>query len=85
MDRIQKFLTQLLYDFSLNPKHKIYYNEVPFQKESKSINTCGRHIAVRGHFYKIPLETYQKIFKNLKKKGLNIDELIMYLSNKLYE
>ena len=81
----EKLLTKLLYDFSLNPKHKIYYNEIPFQKESKSVNTCGRWIGIRGHFYKVKLEDFQKIFKKLKKDKYNLDELAVFLSNKLCE
>ena len=34
-------LTKLLYDFSLNPKHKIYYNELKLQTDNPNINTCG--------------------------------------------
>lgn len=79
----KKLLTKLLYDFSLIPNHKIYYNEVPFQKESATINTCGRWIAIRGHFYKVPLEEFQKYFKQLKKDGWNLDKLSVCISNLL--
>lgn len=79
----KRLLTKLLYDFSLNKKHKIYYNEIRFQKESPVINTCGRWCAIRGRFYKVPLEEFQQYFEKLKHKGWNLDELSVYLSNKL--
>ena len=74
-------LTKLLYDFSLNPKHKIYYNELKLQIDDPHINTCGRWCAIRAHFYRVPLKDFQKIFKRLK--NYDLDELSVYLSNKL--
>ena len=76
-------LTKLLYDFSLNPKNSVFYNELKVQKDNENINTCGRHIGLRGHFYKVPLKKYQQIFKNLKKNGNDLDEIIVELTNKL--
>ena len=77
------YLTRLLYNFSLDPNHEVHYNELPMQKDDPNINTCGRHIGLRGHFYKIPLEQYQKIFKNLKNKGYDLDDIVTKLTNQL--
>lgn len=76
-------LTRMLYDFSLDPNHEIHYNELKVQKDSEDINTCGRHIGMRGHFYKVPLKKYQQIFKDLKKKGYDLDKVIVKLTDSL--
>ena len=53
------------------------------QAEEPNVNTCGRNVAVRGHFYKIPLERYQNIFKKLRNDNYDLDEVITYLSENL--
>ncbi len=79
----KNYLTELLYKYSLKDNHEIHYNELPLQHEDKDINTCGRWVAVRGFFHKIPLEQFQKIFKKLQEKGYNLDYVITKISNML--
>lgn len=79
----KNYLTKLLYDYSLNNKHEIHYNELPLQLEKKDINTCGRWVAVRGFFHKVPLNAFQNVFKKLKNEGYNLDVIITKLSNML--
>jgi hypothetical protein len=76
-------LTKLLHDFSLKPNNEVHYNQIPFQTDSPNINTCGRHCAIRGHFYKVPLEKYQQLMGGLKRKGFSTDEASVLLSNRL--
>ena len=78
-----RYLTKLLYKFSLNPKNEVHYNELRTQKLSNNINTCGRHVLLRGYFYHIPLEQWQSIWKQLKDKGYDLDELAVQLSDYL--
>ena len=75
------YLSRLLHDF-INDKDKIlYYNEIQFQSSKKGINSCGRWCALRGRFYKVPLEVWQKSFLKLKDKGYDLDKVITYLTN----
>lgn len=76
------YLTKLLYDFS-KKGGIIEFNNMRFQKKNKFINTCGRHVALRAKFYEIPLKKYQNLFKKLRKKGYNLDELSVLLTNQL--
>lgn len=75
------YLLKLLYDFSIKKNHEVHYNE--FKMQNNNTNTCGRFVAVRGYFAEIDMNDYQKIFKNLKKKGYDLDEVIVYLSDHL--
>ena len=78
------YLSRLLYKFMKESKNnKVEYNEFGLQKEKPDINTCGRHVGLRGFFYKIPLPKYQKIFKDMKKKGYNLDKIVTVLTNQL--
>ena len=80
----KRYLTKLLYNFSLKKGNEVHYNELREQKLSDNINTCGRWVAVFGHFIdKMTLEKWQSIWKNLKKKGYNLDEVIVKISNQL--
>lgn len=62
-------LTRLLAESPL----PVEYNEMKFQKKIRGVNTCGRHVGLRAKFYQVPLVTYQKLFKNLAKSGINLD------------
>lgn len=77
------YLTRFLYDASLNPNVEIHYNELPVQKDGGAINTCGRHIGLRGKFYKVPLEKYQQLFKNLQNNGIDLDKAVVKLTDNL--
>lgn len=79
-----KYLTKLLYDFSLNPNNEVHYNELQLQKESPDVNTCGRWAAIRGYFYRIPLKTFQKRFEDLREKGFDLDKVAVYLTNQMF-
>lgn len=79
----KNYLTKLLYDASLLPHVEIHYNELASQKDNSSVNTCGRHIGFRGKFHKVPLVTYQKMFKNLQNNGIDLDKAIVKLTDEL--
>jgi hypothetical protein len=87
LDQEHGFLSRLLFNHMNGKEDKIelHYNEVPLQKSKENINTCGRWVGVRGHFYDIPLEKYQSIFKKLKTEGYDLDEVITHLSDKLLQ
>lgn len=74
------YLTRLLYNYA-KKGGVVEYNEYRFQKHGSSINTCGRHSALRARFYKTPLEDYQKAFINARKKGANLDDLVTQITN----
>lgn len=79
------WLCELLLKFkNESPKHIVKYNELPLQKLKPNINTCGRIIALRGHFIDIPLEKYQKWWMDQKKDGHDLDQLAVSLSDKLH-
>lgn len=83
LNQEHNYLTLLLYNYSKN-NGKVEYNEMKFQKKDPSINTCGRHVSVRAHFFNIPLETYQHMFKRMRNKGFDLDNLIVLISDLLY-
>lgn len=77
----RNYLNRLLYEASLRPNHIIEYNEVCLQSKSPNIATCGRYVGLRGRFYKIPLATYQSIFKDLRKRGFDLDKVVVLLTD----
>jgi hypothetical protein len=56
----------------------IEYNEVKFQQQNT--NTCGKWVAVRLLCREIPLTRFQSLFKDLRKKGVDLDQLIIMLT-----
>jgi hypothetical protein len=74
-------LIQLLYNFSLQKNHKVEYNEDKVQAQKNDIATCGRFVALRCHFYDVPLKIWQEQWKNLKKKGYDLDQVSVYMTN----
>lgn len=62
-DQRKNFLTKLLYDAAKRGV-QLEYNEVPLQKLSPDINTCGRYCALKILTKdSIPLEDFQDWFK----------------------
>ena len=57
--------------------YKITYNTFPFQKDSKSINTCGRHCAVRLFYAPMSLSKYHSI---IGKSGMSPDDFVSALT-----
>lgn len=82
LNQDENYLTKLLLDYA-NRGGIVEYNDMKFQKHDPNINTCGRHCAIRARFYEIPLKKYQNLFKEMKKKGFNLDELSVDLSNEI--
>lgn len=68
-----RHLTKLLY----NSGYDVVYNEIPLQKESDDINTCGRHCAVRLIFREVPQNNYIKFMENFEDPDL----LVTYLTS----
>lgn len=73
------YLTHLLSDYD----GKIEYNEVQLQSKDRNVATCGRWC---GYWCRasefMSLETFQKKFLKMKKLNLNLDEVIVDLTNK---
>jgi hypothetical protein len=80
LNQNSNYLTRLLYDYC-KKGGIIEYNQMRFQKHGRNINSCGRHAAFQARFYDIPLDYYQKVFKDLRKKGWNLDDVIVFLTN----
>lgn len=76
------YLTKLLLDFAIKGG-TVEYNEMRFQKLSNGVSTCGRHAGLRARYYQIPLNKYQKIFKDLKKEGYDLDKVSIFISDYL--
>lgn len=85
MGQGQNYLTRLLYKASLDPNTEIHYNEKKNQRFSNNVNTCGRHVGARLHFNKVPLEQWQKIWMDMKKKGLDLDNVVTKLTNNMLQ
>lgn len=60
---------------------EIEYNNVKLQKSGKEINTCGRWVVHRYLNRNIPIEDYVDWFMQQKNKGIDLDELIVELTN----
>lgn len=75
-----RYLNDLLLDYT-ERGGKVEFNEMRFQKKDKKIATCGRHVGIRCHFSEIPLKRYQNIFKKMRDKGFDLDEVAVDLSN----
>lgn len=82
LNQKSNYLTKLLYDYCKSGG-TVLYNEMRFQKKDPTVNTCGRFVGLRAHFHDIPLKKYQQIFKNIRKKGFNLDEVSVFLSDEL--
>lgn len=59
----------------LNSGYKYNYNELPLQKNSKNVNTCGWWVGIRLALKDLSLKKFQKIFKN------NGDKKVSLLTN----
>lgn len=72
------YLTKLLQN--AKNKYDIIWNSKDFQKESKSISTCGRHCIMRGltnKYYNQSLTDYIKMMNELKDvTGFNYDQIV---------
>lgn len=73
LDESKPYLTSLL-RASGRP---VYYNTHPFQKESRSINTCGRHCVVRCLYGPYSIQKYASI---IKKSGMSPDDFVSGLT-----
>lgn len=87
LDQEHGYLSRLLYNHCIQDEanREIHYNELQLQKLKPNINTCGRFCGIRAHFYEIPLEKYQLIFKKLEDENYDLDDLIVKLSNKILQ
>lgn len=83
MGQDKNYLTHLLYQFSLQPNSIVEYNEDKLQSKGDSVATCGRFVALRCHFYKVPLKSYQTVWRGLKNDGYDLDEVAVYMSDLL--
>jgi hypothetical protein len=55
----------------------VYYNTHPFQRESRCINTCGRHCVVRCLYAPYTIQKYASI---IKKSGMPPDDFVSGLT-----
>lgn len=76
------YLTRLLYDY-VQGGGRVEYGEKQLQNKSMSIATCGRWCGIRLRFHDIPIDEYQAIWKGVKDKGFNLDEVVTKLTDKL--
>lgn len=82
LNQEENYLTRLLYNFA-RKGGDVEYNEMRFQEKNPNINTCGRHAGIRAHFYQIPLEQYQQMFRELRNQGINLDQASVVISDML--
>jgi hypothetical protein len=57
---------------------KSVYNNFDFQKETKGMSTCGRHVCVRLAFRQLPNYEYVLMFLY---SGIDPDDLVTYATN----
>ncbi len=73
LDSSKPYLTALMRSSGL----PVYYNTHKFQKESASINTCGRHCVVRCLYAPYSIQKYASI---IKKSGMSPDDFVSGLT-----
>lgn len=85
LDQEHGYLSRLLYDYldGFEDSREVHYNELPLQKMKANINSCGRWCGMRAHFYEIPLEQWQSIWRKLGKDGYDLDDFIVKISDKI--
>tara|TARA_B100000214_G_C23568964_1_gene446407 strand:+ start:78 stop:566 length:489 start_codon:yes stop_codon:yes gene_type:complete len=71
-----KKLIELLY----KSPYKVEYNEHKLQKYKQGVNTCGRWCIIRLKYPEIPVDEFNKLFKN---KKLSPDEIVLGLTNNI--
>jgi hypothetical protein len=64
-----KHLTQLLADSGL----RVTYSKVPFQTDTRDVNTCGRHCLTRLYCKHLSLPEYTQMIMNT---GMNPDDFV---------
>ncbi len=55
-----KYLMKLI----KNSPYQLINNHYDFQKQTKGMSTCGRHVSVRLAFKDLPIDKYQKMITN---------------------
>lgn len=79
------FLDRLAVKEAKEKKFDIIYNKLQFQRRSKIVNTCGKHVLNRiicMRDYNMNLEQYQTFMKeSAKKTDMNYDELVATIIN----
>lgn len=75
------YLSKLLYKYVCKGG-KVEYNNDKLQKLSNNIATCGRWCGFYLRFHNIPIDIFGDIFDEYKKKGYNLDEIIVKLTDK---
>ena len=73
LDERQPYLSTLMRASGL----PVYYNAYEFQKDKKSINTCGRHCVVRCLYAPYSLAKYKSI---IDKSGMSADDFVSGLT-----
>lgn len=73
LDETKPYLTALMRSSGL----PVFYNTHKFQRESASINTCGRHCVVRCLYAPYSIQKYASI---IKKSGMSPDDFVSGLT-----
>lgn len=73
LDQTKPYLTALMRSSGL----PVFYNTHKFQRESASINTCGRHCVVRCLYAPYSIQKYASI---IKKSGMSPDDFVSGLT-----
>lgn len=82
LDQDENTLSRLLDHFSKRGG-KVEYNERQLQSRDPNIATCGRYVGTRCRFNKLSTKEFQDTLLQHRKDGVDLDELITGLSNKL--
>jgi hypothetical protein len=69
-------LSSLLYE----SPYQISYNDYPFQKKSRDVSTCGKHVIIRSLMRHLSLEDYIKFLNEFDEDP---DFLVTYLIDKI--
>lgn len=76
------YLSKLLINFNGN----IFYNKIPLQSFNNGSETCGNYVAAYIYYYCeefIDPDNFSKILLKYRKKGYDLDKLIVKLTNYL--
>lgn len=75
----QKILTEMVEDAG----YTLVSNRMKAQQDAPNVNTCGRHAVLRTMMYHLPMRQYNRWLASGKGNGINLDDIVSAITDKL--
>lgn len=83
----EQFILQLMHEWMQRHESAggtVWMNEYKDQKHSPSVATCGRHVGLRGRYFRVPMQRYQdELHRACREAGVTPDALVTRLTERL--